>query len=193
MSTRRRLVIGAATAAAVAGLAIPANADPGDTPVTFALTSGGLAIATPTATATLVGGSIASIAGAAVQGSIGSTTVTDARGGVVGWKTTMKGTAFSNGTGDGFTTIPVGNVKAFVPVTDAVTGLVSSTGVVTATALPYVTAATGLPLTTTAQDFVTATLVVGSNSATFAPSLNVSIPANATAGTYTGTVTQTVS
>ena len=190
MSTRRtRLVVAGVAALGVVGMALPASAAPGDTTVNFTLTGGLLTIAAPTATATLVGGSITDIVGQTVEGSLGSTSVNDQRGGILGWKTTIKGTSFTNGE----TVIPVGSAKAFVPVADAVTGLVSSTGVVVATALPYVTTATALPLTTSAQDFVSATAVIGVNTATFSPSLNVAVPANATAGTYTGTVTQTVS
>ena len=179
---RKALVLGAVLAAA-AGLSLtgsPAEA----TSVTFTLTGGSLSIAQPAGPAALTGGALAGLAGSSLTGSLGSTTVTDQRGGVTGWTTTIaQGTAFT----DGSTTIPVGNTKAWVG------SAIVPTGVATVTSGTYLTQATGLALTALAQNFVTATAVVGNNSASFTPSLAVTIPSNATAGDYTGAITQTVS
>lgn len=179
---RTRLAIGSAATAAIVGvlvLAPGANAQS----VTFTLTGGSLSVAEPGSAAALTGGALAGLTGTAITGALGSTVVTDQRGGLVGWNAKITGTtAFT----DGATTIPVTAAKAWVP------GVVSSTGVVTATAGTFISQATGLALTGAAQNLVTATAVVGNNTATFTPSIAVSIPSNATAGDYTGAVTQTV-
>jgi hypothetical protein len=179
---RKALIVGT-VALAAAGVALtgsPAQA----TSVTFTLTGGSLAVTQPSATATLTGGGIASIAGTALTGALGSTTVNDTRGGVTGWTSTIaQTTALSNGT----TTIPVGNTKAWVA------GAITPTGVAVVTSGTYVSQLTGLALTGSAQNFVTATAVVGVNSATFNPQIAVTVPSDATVGDYSGVITQTVS
>jgi hypothetical protein len=64
--------------------------------------------------------------------------------------------------------------------------------VVVATQGLYLLQSSGLALTAAPQALVTATGVIGNNSATFNPQIAVAIPADATAGAYTGAVTQTV-
>jgi hypothetical protein len=173
------LAAAAALGAATAALAAP----PADAQsVTFTLTAGSLSIAEP-ATTSLTSGSVASLAGTAFTGSLGSTTVTDSRGGVTGWTASIAQTTAFADTG---TTIPVGNTKVWV------SGAIVPTGVATVSSGTYATQATGLALTASAQSFVTATAVVGTNSATFNPSVAVTVPSNATAGTYSGVITQTV-
>lgn len=71
-----------------------------------------------------------------------------------------------------------------------------STGptVVSGTVVPatlYLAEETGLALSTTAQDFVTTSSVVGTNEVTYTPSLAVTIAGDVLAGTYTGTIIQT--
>jgi hypothetical protein len=152
--------------------------------VTFSLTGGTIAISQPSGTAALTGGALAGIAGSAITGSLGSTTVTDQRGGTTGWTSTIaQTTAFTDGT----TTIPVGNTKAWVG------SAIVPTGIAVVTSGTYVSQATGLALSGTGQNFVTATAVVGNNSATFNPSIAVTLPSNATAGDDTGVITQTAS
>jgi hypothetical protein len=181
---RKALALTAVTAASalvVVGLATaPAQAQT----VTFALTGSSLSIAEPSTAAALTGGALVSLTGSSVTGALGST-VTDARGGTTGWTSSITGTtAFSNGT----TSIPVTSAVAWIPV-----GGIATTGVVTATQGLYLLQTSGLALTSSAQPLVTATLVLGNNTATFTPQLAVAIPANATAGAYSGAVTQTVS
>jgi hypothetical protein len=179
---RKVLVAGsvlAATAALVLG-GSPAQA----TSVTFTLSGGSLSVSQPASPAALTGGALAGLAGTALTGSLGSTTVTDSRGGITGWASTIaQTTAFTNGT----TTIPVGNTKAWVA------SPIVPTGVAVVTSGTYLTQLTGLTLSGSAQSFVTATAVVGNNSASFNPSIAVTIPGDATAGDYTGVITQTVS
>ena len=179
---RKALVTAAVLAAA--GAASFAGGSPAEAQsVTFSLSAGSLSITEPGAAA-LTAGSIGSLAGSSFTGSLGNTTVTDTRGGVAGWATTMaQTTAFTNGT----TTIPAGNTVAWVG------SAIVPTGVATVTSGTYLTQLTGLALSGTGQTFVSATAVVGNNSATFNPSIAVSVPSNATAGNYSGVITQTVS
>jgi hypothetical protein len=153
--------------------------------VTFTLTGSSLSISEPSSTAALTSGALSGLAGNSVTGALGTTVVTDQRGALLGWSSKIAGDAsgFSNGT----TTIPATAAVAWVPV-----GSLASSGVSVVTAGTHVTQATGLALTTTAQNLVTASAVVGNNTATFTPSIAVTIPANATAGDYSGVVTQTV-
>jgi len=163
----------------VVTLSAPADAQG----VTFTLAGGSISISEPGA-ATLTAGALSGLAGGAFTGSLGNTTVTDQRGGVTGWSTTIaQTTAFS----DGSTTIPVANTKVWV------TAPIVPTGVAVVTAGTYLTQPTGLALTGSPQTFVSASAVLGNNSATFNPSLAVTVPVDATAGTYSGVMTQTVS
>ena len=165
--------------AGAAALTAPADAQG----VTFTLSGGSLSIAEP-GSATLTAGALSGLAGTAFTGSLGSTTVTDQRGGVTGWTTTIaQTTAFS----DSGTTIPAANTKVWVAAP------IVPTGVAVVSSGTYVSQVTGLALSATGQGFVTAVSVVGNNSATFNPSIAVTVPADATAGTYSGVVTQTVS
>ena len=179
----RKVLVAGSVLAATAALALggsPAQA----TSVTFTLSGGSLSVSQPATPAALTGGALSGLAGTALTGSLGSTTVTDQRGGVTGWASTIaQSTAFTNGT----TTIPVGNTKAWV------LAAIVPTGVAVVTSGTYLTQVTGLTLTGSAQSFVTATAVVGNNSASFNPSIAVTIPSDATAGDYTGVITQTVS
>lgn len=178
---RKRLLAGTVAAAA---LAVPLAAGGAEAQsVTFTLSGGSLAITEPGA-ATITAGALSGLAGTSFTGSLGNTTVSDTRGGITGWATTIaQTTAFTDGT----TTIPAGNVKAWV------TAAIVPTGVATVSAGTYLTEATGLALSGVGQTFVTAIAVVGNNSATFNPSIAVTVPSNATAGTYSGVITQTVS
>jgi hypothetical protein len=180
---RKAFVLAAATAAVVVtGLATtPAQAQS----VTFSLTGSSLSIAEPGTTATLTGGSLLGVAGSSITGSLGATTVTDQRGSLLGWTSKVTGTtAFTNGS----TTIPVTAAKVWVPA-----GGITTTGIVVASQGLYLLEASGLALTSSAQTLVTGAAAVGNNSATFTPQIAVTIPSNATAGDYSGVVTQTVS
>ena len=190
---RTRFTIAAGTLAlAVAGsvlAAAPANAQG----VTFTLTAGGLSIAEPSAPANLTAaGGLAGITGTTVSGALGETVVTDNRAGVAGWASKITGTtAFSNTN----TTIPVSAAKAFVAgglASNVPGSSITKTGTVLATAGTYLDAATGLALSGSPQSLVTATAVVGNNTVTFNPSLSIAVPGDATAGAYSGVVTQTV-
>lgn len=179
---RKSLLVLPAVAALSLGVLSSAPADAQS--VTFSLTGGSIAIAEPSSAAALTGGALAGLTGSTVSGALGSTTVTDQRGGTTTWQSRIAGPAggFTNGT----TTIPASAAVVWVP------GVISTTGVVVATQGTHLLQASGLALTTSAQDLVTTSGVIGNNSATFTPSIAITIPSNATAGDYSGTVTQTV-
>lgn len=179
---RARLTLAASTAAlALAGsvfAASPALAAPGDTTVTFALTGGNLTLTAPgSASLTPSGGGVISISGNSASGSLGSTTVTDARGTALHTVTvTMKSTGF---TGAGGGSIPASDVTGY-------SGAATPTGV--AVAVPT---ATGQALAGTGSTILTLTGVVGAGGATYNPTVSVTIPAGTLADNYTATVTQT--
>jgi len=156
----------------LAATALPADAAAGDTDTTFVVAAGSLSVSVA-ATANL--GTVATGA-TNVSGSLGAVDVTDARGGTLGWTTSATSTVFSR-TGGGTTSTAVSYNS----------GAVTKTGTVT-------TASTGAtPLIAVAAPVVMGTLVTGNNTANWNPTLTVTLPADALAGTYTGTVNTSVS
>jgi hypothetical protein len=171
--TRAALLAGMTLTAASVGAFVPAHA--ADTTTTFTLTGGSLTISAPAA-ADL--GSAA--AGAAtVSGNLGDVTVTDDRGALVAvWNATVQSSDFAHDTDSSFDIaatavnytpgVPTGSGAVFTP---GVGGLLGG-----ALPLPAVTAAG-----------------VGNNTATWDPTVTVSLPAQSVVGTYTGTITHSVS
>lgn len=177
----RKLATLALSAAAMGGLVLTApGAGAADTPVTFTLSAGSLSISAPTSTATLTPASALSVGGTSVTGQLGTTTVTDERGTALHSVTvTMSSGAFTHS--DGTTTIAATNATGY-------SGLATPTG--TAAAVPT---ATGQPLSGAGSTILTLTSVLGAGGASYNPTVSVAVPADAIVGTYTGTVTQTVS
>ncbi|MEU8272278.1 hypothetical protein AB0B89_34645 [Sphaerisporangium sp. NPDC049002] len=158
----------------VAATALPAMAV--DTTVTFAITTAGLTITAPGAVNI---GSVAS-GGATISGQIGPVTVTDLRATLNGsWTATVTGTDFTTGGATGPETIPVINVSYSPGPATATTGTGTFTpgagGIINVLEIAF-----------------TGTALTGNNSATWNPTLTVTIPAAAVGGTYTGTVTHSV-
>jgi hypothetical protein len=147
-----------------------ATAAPGDTVTTFTVDGGSLGL-TAAATAHL---DPVDTGAPSVTGSLGEVMVTDARGGTDGWTVTAVSTEFTNTTVTG----PPSTGVSY----DA--GTVVETGDVSTTVSPGDVMA---PATV-----VTADNVTGNNTATFNPSLTVTLPTNALAGDYEGTVTTSV-
>lgn len=145
-----------------------------DTTTTFEITAGVLEIsAQPTATLTSVA------AGAeTVSGSLGNVTVTDNRGSTLGWATTASSSAFTLAAESGDTTIEATAVD-YAPGTVTTTGTITPTG----------TDAAGLAA---AQTVVSGTAARGNNTATWNPTLTVTLPTDALAGVYTGIVSTSV-
>ena len=180
---RKQLAALVIAGTALAGVVVApgAQAAPtGTTSTSFELTGGALGVTVP-ASATLTGAAT-NVLAQAITGSLGTTTVTDARGALVAaWTTSVSSTDFVTGTAPR-------EAAQIVPSTevDYTTGLATATsGVITATP--------GL----VTQDLSAARTAmvgagVGNNSVSWAPSLTVNVPAGNVAGTYSGTITHSV-
>jgi hypothetical protein len=162
------LALGVAVTGLMISTAAPASAD--DTTTTFVLAGGALSFSVAPS-ATLTGGDTGTTT---ITGSLGPVSVTDNRGGVSSWIATATSTPF---TGIG------GSSSTAVSYT---AGTVNETGTIT------VADGTATTLTATAANVVAPTTVSGNNTASWAPTLNVSMPTSALADTYTGTVTTSV-
>jgi len=172
----RRMTIATATAlfiggAGVLALAVPASA--ATTPVTVQITGGGLGIGAPIASVSL--GTVAGSSSAqTVTGSLGPVLVTDLRAGIAGWVATAGSTSFT-----GPQTI-LGSAATYTPGTAVVVGIATVTPLSLASMI-------------SAGTVQTATAVLGVNTATWNPSIAVTLPAGAQAGTYSATITHSVS
>jgi hypothetical protein len=158
-------------AALLSAPTLPASAAPGDTTTTFALTGGALSVSVA-ATAALSNGNTSS---ASVSGQLGTVQVTDARGGTTAWSAFATSTTFTDGAGS------------------VSTGVSYSSGAITTTGTIVILPGTATPLNATAAKVVGPTAVVGNNTASWNPTLTVSLPTDALVGTYTGTIHTSVS
>lgn len=167
-------------AAAVVGalsFALPASAaSTGDTPITMAVNTGTLDITVPAGPVAL-GSVTASASAQTVSGQLGTVTVTDSRGGTAGWAATASAVDF---TGPQSISVSAANSSSY----DAGTATVTGTATV---------ANTNLDALYPGGAVQTATGVSGINTATWNPTISVTVPANALAGTYSSTVTHSVS
>jgi hypothetical protein len=153
----------------------PGSSDPRCS-ATATVVTGVLSISAP-ATADLG----AAAPGGTASAGLGLVRVTDDRAGVAGWTATVASTDFTTGGGTAAETIPVDDVLYLI------NGFASTTGSATFTRTPVTT------LSTSAQAVVTATNVQGDNSVTWNPVIRVSVPSGAVAGTYSATITHSVS
>lgn len=145
------------------------------TPVTFQLTGGGLNVNQPLS-ADL--GS-ASTASPSLSGALGEVTVNDQRGALLGsYTATVVATPFSTGLERPYE-IPAGNVTYSVPPS------IGGTGTAERAAGPG--GALDEPRTA-----MSATGVVGNNTSAWTPTVTVTLPPDAVAGRYTGTITHSV-
>jgi hypothetical protein len=144
------------------------------------ITAGSLSISVP-ATATLP----TVVPGGRASGQLGTVTVTDTRGsGPATWTATVSATAFITGGGSAGETIPLTSTSYWSGPATAVTG--------SGTLTP------GQPLSINAVNLSSAraafSLAAGSslNSASWNPTLVISVPAAAIGGRYTATITHSV-
>jgi uncharacterized repeat protein (TIGR01451 family) len=119
--------------------------------------------------------------GGTASARLGIVQVTDERAGLAGWTATTSATDFTTGAGTTAETIPVHDVLYLI------SGFASTTGSATFTRTPMTR------LSGTAQAVVTATNVEGDNSATWNPVIQVPVSSGAVAGTYSATITHSVS
>lgn len=170
-----RLVVVLAVAAGLALTASPpATAD--DTATTFEVASGGLAITVP-ASADL--GSTS--APGTISASLGQVTVDDTRGALLGaYTASVSSTDFTTGAATSAETVAAANV-AYTG------GVVTPAGTVVCTSLLI-----AAPLSAAPQSAMDATGATGTNSCTWNPTIDVTLPAAAVAGVYAGTITHSV-
>ncbi|MFH8388137.1 hypothetical protein [Streptomyces sp. NPDC018036] len=169
---RARSLSLAASAAALVLLqpGLAAAADDPSTTVTYTVTSGALTMSAPVS-ANLGSGA----PGTTISAPIGPVTVTDDRAlASTSWTVTAAETDFANG-------------PTTIPATDATytPGSVTTTGTITATP-------TAVTLSNSSQVVLTGSAGVGDNTATWNPTVAVSVPAGSIGGNYTGTLTQSV-
>ena len=168
---------------AVTGLAVAPSASAQVTNTSFELTGGSLSVSVP-ASATLSSAATA-VGTTSLTGSLGEVDITDARGALVAnWTASVDGSDFTTGTGEveAAELIPDDNVSYW-------SGVASSTGAGTAAgAQPLAANAQHLGQQRTAATGV----FVGNNTASWTPTLIVSVPAGNVAGEYTGTITHSV-
>ena len=180
----RRTIIASAAALFIGGasvltLAVPAFAATGPavgTPVTVEVTGGDLIISAPTGPVDL-GSRTTSGSDQTVSKQLGNVAVTDNRAGTVTWTATVSAPDFT-----GPQTISTSTFGLVVYTA----GTATVTGPVTVVGSTESTLSTGGP----AQ---TATIVGGNNTATWNPTIAVTIPANALAGSYGTSITHSVS
>lgn len=171
MSTTRLAVL-AAIALLTAGTAVPASAST----ATVTITGGALTITVP-ANAGNLGTRANTVSGGIISGPLGEVQVDDARSAVAGsgWVASVISTAF---------TPPVGPAIPATAVGYTVGNIVK---VGTATYTPN-----DPPNLTGVAPAVTATAITGDNSATWNPTINVTVPGGMAAAVYSATITHSV-
>lgn len=146
-----------------------------DSTIVFSVDSGALTTSAPVS-ASLGSGN----PGTTIVGALGAVTVTDDRALLdASWTTTSSSTDFTTGGATPAETIPATDV-GYDP------GSITTTGTITATGTPITLSGTSAPV-------VTGSAGVGDNTASWNPAISVAVPAAAVGGTYTGTVTDSVS
>lgn len=169
------LVAGLATVVVAAGAPAQA-ATTGSTPVTFEVTGGALSITVPVNTVDL-GSVTVSPNPQNVSAQLGNVTVTDARGGTAGWVVTAGGVDFIGPSSTVSVSAP--GSSSYAPGQINTTGNVVATGTVLAPIFP-------------AGPVVQGNLVSGINTATWSPTITITVPANTLVGQYTSTITHSV-
>ena len=171
----RRTAVAAATGlASLALVGVHGPAEAADTTTTFTIAAaGGLSVSAP-GSADL--GSVSSGA-TSVSGSLGTVTVTDQRGLILGnWTATASSTNFAHSSDSAYDIAKTGAVYASGAVSGSGGG--ASVGVGGALAAPVVAATR---------------LGAGNNSASWNPTVTVALSPTAVVGTYTATITHSVS
>ena len=171
-----------ATLGAIATLAVVAALAPaGD--AAAQITGGSLSISVP-ASANLSSGT--AIDTASFSAVLGDLTVSDTRTGAIsGWTASAAATDFTTGSGSVNETIPKASISYWSGTATASSGL--------ATFLPgQATALLAASLSSTIVAF-SAVTITGATSATWRPTIIVTIPSGVVIGTYQGTITHSVS
>jgi hypothetical protein len=147
-----------------------------NTPVAVTITGGGLSISVPTSSVSL-GTHVNTVSAGTISGSLGEVQVLDARSAAAGsgWVASVISTALTPSSGP---TIGAANIGYVV-------GTITKVGTATYTANDPAALTGNVPA-------VTATGITGDNSATWNPTINVTVPGGMAANTYTGSITHSV-
>ena len=187
---RKPLVIAMTTVMSV-GLAafipVAANAGAGDTPSTFTLTaSGGLSISVPDGSTTPVDLGSASTGAGSLSHQLGNVTVTDGRGALTAtWTAAASTTNFTTGGASANETVTKANVGYWAGVGTAQLGQVGAFVPAGTIATPVALAGTGANVGQWAG--------TGNNTVTWNPTVTFTLSPAQVAGTYSGTITHSVS
>jgi hypothetical protein len=177
MAKKRIVLVGAVFG--VLAFAFPARA--ADTTTTFTLAAGSLSISAPASSGLGSG----STGGGTLSAQLGTVTVTDSRGALLGtWTASVSSTDFTTGGATANETVGKGQVTYWSGAATASSG--------TAVFLPGQAAAVNAQALSVARTAFSASAIVGNNSASWNPTVTVNVPAAAVAGTYTGTITHSV-
>lgn len=178
MSMRSRgALVAAAVGVLTVGGVVPASADTtGDTPATVTVTGGFLSITVP-ADAGSLGSRGNTVGGGTISGPLGQVQVEDARSAAAGsgWVTSAISSAFTPPAGPALAASLVGYSA----------GTISKVGTAT-----Y--AANNRTDLTAVAPVVTATGITGDNSATWNPTITVTVPGGTVAETYSAVITHSV-
>jgi hypothetical protein len=169
---RHRAVAAIVGGALLSIVALAPAAHAAETTTTFSLTAGLLSVSAPASAAL----SNAATGAASLSGSLGTVTVTDARGATLGWTASTTSSTF---TGTGLSVIAAGDVSYAPGLATAFSGVV--------TPVPGLGGSMA-----SSQTAFAGTVAVGNNSVSWAPGITVTLPSNALAGDYSGTITHSV-
>jgi hypothetical protein len=172
----RHLLLAAAAGTLALGTALPASALPGDSPASLEITGGSLGITVPSTSADL-GTLVNTVPGGIISGPLGQVQVSDARSAAAGsgWVASAISTAFTPPSGPAIAASAVGYTA----------GAITQVGTATYTANNPADLTGVAPV-------VTATGITGDNSATWNPTINVTVPGGMAANVYTATITHSV-
>ncbi|CAN5316888.1 hypothetical protein BH23ACT9_BH23ACT9_05900 [soil metagenome] len=179
-----------AAAALVSAMTVPAGAI--DTEVQFTVTANtaGLSVATAAGPTTVGGAPLFSPTAGTITGTLPTVTVTDARGTLLaGWTLAVVGEAFVSGTNS----VAATNARVYNDVADATaltTALGSALDGMTLTGGEFTVGTKSLAASYT---LLAGTTPTGNGSVAFTPTIDVTIPALTPVGTYSATVSYTVS
>jgi hypothetical protein len=155
----------------------PASAaGPGESTATVTVTGGALSITVPTDAGNL-GNRANTVLGGTISGALGAVQVNDARSAAAGsgWVVTVISTAFTPPSGPAMAASSVGYTA----------GTITKVGTATYTANDPVNLTGVAPA-------VTASGITGDNSATWNPTITVTVPGGMAAGVYSATITHSV-
>ncbi|HEX9969306.1 MAG TPA: hypothetical protein VGB03_04135 [Acidimicrobiales bacterium] len=185
MKARNAVIALTVAAGAIAAAPAALAAESANTTVSVTVAAGALSIGAP-GSASL--GSVSAAVGSVASANLGTVTVSDSRGSLLGWSVTAVTTTASMSTG--------GTTPHTIALTPAgplswATGTVTASG---ASLLSGVAAGAGGFLNnTTPIPVAVAALAAGGGTYTYNPTVSLTVPANAESGTYSVVVTQTVS